>query len=145
MVAGATLSAPADGRVGMPGSMATEDAFSTSHEMMAASPELMEDGDTVNVTTDGFFDAEPPISIVIHPENIASRASTGKKTFFIDLPLSQLCKLAYDTRCPASCKLDFGTWYLHTASGWQTQKSYAIMVREYKMKQEIAAKEPISG
>jgi hypothetical protein len=93
VAAGATLSEPVDGTAGMPGSILTEEALSTSHEIMAASPVLMAAGATVNFATEGsFLEAAPLKSIVTHAENASTIVDNNNTTRFIFAPFK--CNLA---------------------------------------------------
>jgi hypothetical protein len=86
VVIGATFSAPAEGPEGIPGSIIINDAFSTSHDNMEASPGPMVDGLTVNFTTCGALLLPPPRSTVTQPAAASKRTRPNRIAFLIFSP-----------------------------------------------------------
>jgi hypothetical protein len=86
-VAGATLSAPVEGAAGMPGSMLTDEAFSTSQARIAAPPLPIEPGLTSNLMTLGaLLELPPPISTVMQPAVASNSTRANNTAFFISIP-----------------------------------------------------------
>jgi hypothetical protein len=82
VVAGTTLSVPVAATEGIPGSILTLDAFSTSHDRIEASPMLIEVGLAANLTILGNL-LSPPKSIVMHPPVAINNTRAIRSTFLI--------------------------------------------------------------
>ena len=109
VVVGATLSAPAEGADGMPGSMITDDAFSTSHDRIEASPILIVLGLTVNFTTWGaLLELPPPKSMVTQPA-VASNSIKPIKIVFLIFSPPRMNIISNHTMRYTRCKAYFRT------------------------------------